>query len=341
MAVMYKTDTTNGGEYLLSYLGFNKEQKRDINKTKSLNEVDAIKSISSLIKTKRIVIINEDHTTPNHRTFIGNLIDTFYKYNFRTLAVEALTSAHDIQSLTMRDPKFLQYLHYANTMGFKIINYDDVYNFKPPLPIKKPDFEIDSTIYISMNQRDYNQYLYLDSIITRLHKDEKILIHVGIGHGKLYETTLWKSLGSYLKEKYSDQLLSIDQVFLNSRLNSNDFSIAYSENNKLESFEEFDPLLGTIKMYDISITHPTNKNIRPNFLKKTVVVNHKEKVDNYPALILTYRCEDNPYEDIPFDIRYIKSKEDVAEMYISDSKYQLLIKDINNKIVYYGHNCDK
>lgn len=333
-------------------ININQNQKKDILK----QYIDARKLIYKKSKEVEIVMINEEHHIPFYRQFTEDLLDTLFKNGYYFLAVEGLVDANDLNSLTYKDPSYKLFLEKAKYIGFKLISYD--VNLDKDWDIKKEN--IDTSIFsglefyykinsFQMNKRDYNQYLNLQDYLSEISPSKKILIYCGYGHLVVNRVGKWWPLGYYLKRDYGNRLLSIDQVQLNQcqDIMQNEFinylkpskSIILISKNELFIQKEYDPILKQyIKNYDMQILHPDTKSKASKGLK-TIVFDNLKNEYKYPILILTYQSEDNRLTDIAFDIKEINTIKDSIEISVPhDYKYQLVIKDRNNKLIYYGVN---
>lgn len=324
---------------------------------KSLNldaeSFDAIKMILVKARSSKILIINEAHNFPSHRVFISKMLSKLSELGYSKLAVEALQEDNKPHSLTFKDPVFYRYLLIAKSQGYDLISYDNKSNIEPSWEDIK---EIEGVKYNEgyknvardMNIRDYNQFLSLEDEIDNLKENEKMLIHVGLGHGNQIQVGEWKPLGSYLTDKYGDEaILSVDQVTLNDcyNLDSNDYfthynptkSIVCSTNKMPYGEKEFSPLSFTYEQVsDLQVLHPriySNLNIDTSY----IYVKHNEiEKPFYPLAIIVYESDADPRTDVAYSAVEVKDEEDFKPSIIpNQGGYKVMIKDSQNKIVSY------
>ncbi len=315
---------------------------------------DSDKMILAKAKNAKILIINESHTSPSHRAYIANLLPRLQPLGYNKLAIEALLTDNDEHSLTIKDPVFLRYLLEAKRLGFDLSSYDNKTKEEPDWDkeIKKMEGieykEGFQNMAKDMNIRDYNQFLNLKNDIDNLRDGEKIIIHVGHGHGEQFQKGDWKPLGAYLAEKYSEELvLSIDQVTLNNCIyrDSNYYynqykpkkSIICSTNGKPYVREEFNPIsMSYMAMVDLQILH-SDDNLDMNSDTSIIHVSHGQlETANYPLAIMIYQSSDDPKTDIAYSAIEVKHAEDWKPSIVpNDFKYKILIKDANNQVILY------
>jgi|GEM_PF-5657366 len=320
---------------------------------------DAHKLIVVKAKQARVVLINESHTSPDHRVFVSDLLPDLRTLGYNRLAVEALQSDDNEQSLTMKDPVFLRYLLDAKNQGYSLVSYDNKSNEEPNWnEIEKGDgveyADGYETLSKSMNIRDYNQFLNLEIYIDNLPEREKVIIHVGHRHGGEVQIGDWKPLGAYLSEKYgSEAILSIDQVILNDcvSIDSNDYynqynpkkSIVCTVGTKPYAKKIFNPISMSYQaVTDLQILH-TDHEIRLQSDTSMIYVNHSE-ISNceYPLAIMIYESHANPRTDIAYSAIEVKHREDLKPSIIpNDNKYNVLIKDSRNNVVAYDTSSQR
>lgn len=131
------------GEYraaLASYDGPERGQPaRRISATDSaacvaLQPVDARTYILQRAKTEQLLLINEAHHVPLHRTFTASLLPELAKLGFRYLAAEGLNEADTLlqkrgypvlaTGFYTKEPQFGYLLRTAHQTGFQLVAYD-------------------------------------------------------------------------------------------------------------------------------------------------------------------------------------------------------------------------
>lgn len=365
VAPWYKTSTNEQYSVNYSYLGNIEESKREdgVATSKSYQEnspprfdevpFDAKKMIIAKAKKAKVLIINESHTSPDHREFISSLLSELKNQGYSKLAVESLQNKNELHSLTFKDPVFLRYLLAAQNLGYELLSYDNKTSIEPKWQDVR---QLEGVEYVKgfeniakdMNIRDYNQFLNLEEDIDSLTVSEKMIIHVGHGHGNKIQIGEWKSLGSYLSDKYgSDAVLSVDQVTLNncSALDSNEYyqrykpakSIVCSVGGRPYLEKEFNPLTFTFETtVDLQVLHP-GIGVGLDIDTSYIYVEHMGLQDiSYPLAIMIYESDANPRTDIAYSAIEVKHKEDLKPSIIPNNYgYSVLIKDSENNVVAY------
>lgn len=324
--------------------------------------INAKRYIFKKSKEANILMINEAHHIPYHRIFASELLDTLYKNGYRYLAVEALNN-ENIKSLNYKEPFFKKYLEKAKELGFKLIAYDINRN-KRWQPQKEG---IDTTIfrnrkieYINnqnisddgaegMNTRDYNEYLNLKPYLKEVSPTNKMLIFCGYGHLKIKRSGFWFPLGYYLKRDFGKKLISIDQVSLNDcqdykkneyvKLIKPEQAAILTSKKGLYIKKEFDIITHKREVYyDMQVLHPKDRFV-PAISKKSIYFSDLKEEYKYPVLLMIYDIDSNPLTDIAFDLVQLDNKNDKKITYIpQNNKYKIVLKDRNDKIIYYGVN---
>ena len=324
--------------------------------------LDAKKFIFKKSNDVDIIMINEAHHIPFHRKFAMDLLDTLYKNGYRYLAVEALANANDINSLSYKEPFYKAYLEKAKKLGFHLISYDSDFDKKwePEKEgidtslfseIESYDISNDKNVKMffnsSQNKRDYNQYLNLKKYLDSIDENHKMIIHCGYGHLATKRMGYWYPLGYYLKKEFGDKLLSIDQVFLNDCQNraQNDLiklikpykSVIPTDKSGMFGLKRFDPLTSKyIKPFEVEILHQNDK-FKPKISNTEIDLDFLEPYYLYPIMVIIYDIYSNPLTDIAFNLKEIKSMSENNRIAIpSNKRYKIVVKDRNNKIIYYG-----
>jgi len=331
-------------------LPFYKELPTNLSLDKTAYKAE--KLILSLANKAKIVIINEAHYSPSHRKFIHGLLAPLKELNFTHLAVEAIENSEDLHSLTIKDPVFYRYLLQAKKLGYKIHCYDNQSFIEPDWntlleSVQDAQIEIKGgfeSVSKDVNVRDFNQFIQIEKIISSMNVEDKLVIHVGHGHGGKHQNGFWKPLGAYLTEKYGEKnVLSIDQVTLNECRNiaKNEYVSYYniegsfipSLNKRPYVEKQYDPLTDNyIQMFDLQVVH--SGEMEKRIPHSTIQVEHYKEELNYPILILVYKEGDMPETDVAFSIVEVLHKEDKKLSIIPESSsYKIFIKDRENKMI--------
>ncbi|MBM3417943.1 MAG: hypothetical protein FJY17_03350 [Bacteroidetes bacterium] len=286
-------------------------------------------------KIEQIIIINEAHTYPNHRTFTHSLLQGLYDNGFRYLGLEALwdTIINErkypiIESgYYTKETEFGNLIYTALNIGFTLFGYDDFeHNGK--------EREIAQARNIA-NFIEHNPY-------------SKVLIHCGHDHvieGTPNNPTWEKAMAGRLKEYTQINPFTIDQTqFAEKSL------LRYNHPYISMVNKEFPVILidssGNLfngkkrnDQVDVRIINPESDyiNSRPNWLLS--VGNRKEyriensKITQYPLLVLAYRKNEFENNGVPVDIIEVFESENVPSLILDKGNYDIIMKDRNYNII--------
>ncbi len=161
---------------------------------------DAATAIFDSARQHRIVIINEAHTQPLHRRFIGSLLDSLYAQGYRHLLCETLvaedsgisTRGYPIQAsgYYSSEPHFGAVLRKALRLGFVLHPYDNK---------------------ASGTEREQGQAAAIAAVVAA-HPDSRFLVLSGHGHGR--EKPADSMMGFFLRDATGIDPFSIDQTVL-------------------------------------------------------------------------------------------------------------------------------
>jgi len=286
-------------------------------------------------KIEQIIIINEAHTYPNHRTFTHSLLQRLYDNGFRYLGLEALsdTTINErkypiIESgYYTKETEFGNLVYAALNIGFTLFGYD-VFEHNG----KEREIAQARNIANFIEQNPYG----------------KVLIHCGHDHvieGKPNNLTWEKAMAGRLKEYTQINPFTIDQTQFAeksqrrynhsyiSKVNKEFPVILIDSNGNL-----FNGKKGNDQV-DVRIIHPETNyiNKRPNWLLS--VENRKEyriensKITQYPLLILAYRKNEFENSGVPVDIIEVFESENVPSLILDKGNYDIIMKDRNYNII--------
>lgn len=92
---------------------------------------DALKKVSEIAKTKKMLMINESHYDFRHRLFVYLLLDSLYKSGYRNLCLETLKPGSKFQYINkdegfyVAEPFYATLARKAKKIGFNVYGYDD------------------------------------------------------------------------------------------------------------------------------------------------------------------------------------------------------------------------
>lgn len=185
---------------------------------------DALTTIATLARDRRIVILNEAHDDPEHRSFALAVAKTLRPLGFSILAAETFNndtdpSATDMAALTARgypvrntgvytaDPVFGDFVRQALALGYRPVAYEQTYaQWQGP----RSD---------AIDAREEAQAANLAAAIARL-PQARILVYVGYHHAAKTALTVdgrtHRWMAARLWQKTGSEPLSIDQTVLGS-----------------------------------------------------------------------------------------------------------------------------
>jgi len=289
-------------------------------------------------KKEQIIIINEAHTYPNHRTFTHSLLQGLYDNGYRYLGLEALFDRTDslinerkypiIESgYYIKESEFGNLIYAALTIGFTLFGYD----------------------YFEQGGKE-REIAQARNIVNFIEQNPhgKVLIHCGHDHvnkGTPRISSWEKAMAGRLKEYTQINPFAIDQTRFAEKsekkynhpyiaMANREFPVVLiDENGNL-----FNGRRGNDQV-DVMIIHPETKyiNNRPNWLLS--VGNRQEyriensKITQYPLLVLAYRENEFENNGVPADIIEILEKENTPSLILGKGNYDIIMKDRNYNII--------
>jgi hypothetical protein len=323
---------------------------------------------SNRIDKFRVVIINEAHDNPYNRLFIQKLLPYFFNKGFHVLADEALHQSVTKRPLSVKtgsvliqDPFYHNMFDKALDLGYWLMPYDSFFASRFRL-IRKDSIGNEKTIientdmyyeikvingqkvFYNMTNRDSASALRIYKELMS-HPDEKILIHVGYGHGDRFG----KTLGHYLEQLLGQKVFIINQSFFREpySLSCNKIIAGLTDSCNRDFIIDTRQLPDSKKLYkygDLFVLHsPTcfNKGTpvwpESNDQCKSVDLLHASKLKKYihtGELIVIFDAKE--YKTLGNDalavgcIPVLKSSSPVLAYLVPDKKYLFRIK-INDR----------
>lgn len=144
---------------------------------------DPVAEIARRARETNIVIINEAHTSPRDRQFIGKVLLALRPLGYTTYAAETLNNNYPIDHppLLINDgfyssePIFGRMIMEAKRLGYRLVSYEMT-------EAQGMAEENSLPLQDRLNRRDAAQTANLVAAIFKDHPDEKVIIHVGYGH---------------------------------------------------------------------------------------------------------------------------------------------------------------
>lgn len=285
-------------------------------------------------KNEKILIINEAHHNPKHRTFTRSLLKELYNNGYRYLGLEAISDTavnkrnYAIQSsgYYTAEPEFGNLIHEAKNLGFTIFGYE-------------------ASTGKNGKEREIEQAKNIHEFM-KLNNDGKYLIHCGFDH--VYENAVknWeKAMAGRLKEYSGIDPLTIDQVklsehskaslnhyFLNSTREKEPFILKKTDDTLLN-------VLNEPRQTDIQIIHPPTefKNERPTWIshdkKEYWIAKDRLKKYTYPVQIMAFRHLEYENEGIPADIIELKGYKTNKPLYLQSGKHMIVVRNDSYEVI--------
>lgn len=284
--------------------------------------------ISNRAKKEQVVIINEAHHNPKHRTFTRSLLDGLYKNGYRYLGLEAIyDSSINERNYPVKEsghytnePEFGNLIYEARKIGFIIFGYEA----SPGKNGKEREIE---------QAKNIQEFMKVNS-------DGKYLIHCGFDHVYENEVRNWeKAMAGRLKEYTNIDPFTINQVMYTEKSKAefgHPFLYATQEEEPFVLINENDEVFNGFsepKQTDLIIIHPITKytNERPNWLSfgKNEFWMTKSKLESYtyPIQVLAYRINEYENKGIPADIIEVKTEQTNKPLYLQHGEYKIVVRN--------------
>lgn len=343
VAWKYQTGATE-----LSFSGYYQEvlriwDKNGVRKPKTTEEdslffinskkVNAKDYIIEQSKNAQILIINEAHHIPKHRTFTKSLLKDLYDNGYRYLGLEALfeSSINDrkypiIESgYYTKEPEFGNLISEALKIGYTLFSYE-------------------ASKGKNGKEREIEQAENIQKFIESVPK-AKVLIHCGYAHAFENEYPSWgKAMAGRLKDNTNIDPFTIDQRMFLERSDKENNHLFIKLNDTTEPIVLIDKdgqvFNGNkeIRQTDIVIIHPETKYIdnRPDWLqngKESYTIPSNKIKNSSPLLLLAYRENEFENNGVPTDIIEINDNKTSKKLYLTKGNYTIVTKDKNYNII--------
>jgi hypothetical protein len=339
------------GDYKNALISFDKTYPHFASNPISKETIDEIRAckiipftefLKDVADKNTVIMINEAHHKPLHRVNVTGMLDILYKSGYRTLAVEALAnftgqSFKDFvpgqsTGFYTAEPCMSELLRQANKLGFRLLPYEVTYS------------------QFKFNNRDSMQALnILDSVV--IGPNNKLLIYAGYGHIDDGDSSnLFPTMAKYFKAKSGIDPLTIDQNrFIEEEIKTieaqdyNQFLLTHNINEVSVPYSEGKPFLA-MPFTDVALVFPKTiyKNVRPNSLfnstlKKEYQVKIPVKFKENAFIAQAFYSEEikcRPVSKlIPADQTYDRDRP-YFSLYLNSGRYRIIIRDIENEVIY-------
>lgn len=301
---------------------------------KSAYVQDAKNYILERAKKEKILIINEAHHNPKHRTFTRSLLKSLYDNGYRYLGLEAISDTavnernYALQSsgYYTAEPEFGNLIYEAKKLGFVIFGYE-------------------ASMGKNGKEREIEQAKNIHEFM-KLNTDGKYIIHCGFDHVYEGEVRNWeKAMAGRLKEYSGIDPFTIDQVKLS------EHSKASRNHYFLNATEEKEPFvlkspdntvfnaLNESKQTDILLIHPATeyKYERPAWIfydKKEYWI-PEDRLKKYPSTVQIMAFRDQEYENegVPTDIIELSSEKTNKPLCLGHGKHTIIVRNNSYEVI--------
>jgi hypothetical protein len=280
-------------------------------------KVNAKDYIIEQSKNSQIVIINEAHHIPKHRTFTKSLLKDLYDNGYRYLGLEALFDS------TINERKFpiIESGYYTKEPEFGNL-------ISEALKIGYTLFSYEASEGKNGKEREIEQAENIQKFIESV-PNAKILIHCGYAHAFENEYPSWgKAMAGRLKDNTNIDPFTIDQTMFLERSDKENNHLFIKLNDTTEPIVLIDKdgqvFNGNkeIRQTDIVIIHPETKYIdnRPDWLqngKESYTIPSNKIKNSSPLLLLAYRENEFENNGVPTDIIEINDNKTSKKLYLT------------------------
>lgn len=299
---------------------------------RSFEPINALKYIIARADTEKIIMINEAHHQPLHRTFTTALLKGLYEKGYRYLGLEALSYADSslnergypvlASGFYTQEPQFGNMIRKALALGFYIFPYETQVN-------------------VNGKEREIQQAKNIKKVIDN-YPDGKFLIHCGFDHINESKVPVWeKAMAGRLKE-----FTGIDPFTINQEILTEHF-LKEKENPYFKMVDTLKQASIFIKgdsnlfngqkeddRYDVRLFHPRTSYIngRPDWLfldeDRSIYLPDKEEITiDYPIIIKAY-YDHEPKDAVPLDVIELASGSDQKALILPGGNYTLSVYNI-------------
>ena len=296
-------------------------------------KVNAKNYILEQSKDAQIIIINEAHHIPKHRTFTQSLLKELYNNGYRYLGLEALFDSIINErkypvletGYYTKEPEFGNLISEALKIGFTLFSYE-------------------ASKGKNGKEREIEQAENIQKFIEA-HPKGKVLIHCGYAHAYENDYPTWgKAMAGRLKDNMNIDPLTIDQTMFLEKSDSVNNHLFIQLNNTKEPIiliDENEKVFNgknEIKQTDIVVIHPPTNyiNQRPDWLsngRKAYTIPLSKLKKQQSLLVFAYRNNEFENDGIPADIIEITSNNAPNELYLQKGNYTLIMKDEHYNII--------
>lgn len=298
----------------------------------SFKPTDGRRYILNRAKDEQIVMINEAHHQPLHRTFTTSLLEELYQQGYRFLGLEAL--AHVDTLLNERGYPVLASGYYTQEPQFGGM-------IREALQLGYTVFPYETQIRANGKEREIQQARNIEKVF-RAHPEAKFLIHCGFDHINEMEAGNWeKAMAGRVKEYTGIDPFTINQEILTEHFDQAKENPYYQLVDTLKEVSVFQNEQGQVfrggsgdKRFDVRLFHPRTTYIdgRPDWLRldgkrKSYWLDPDDITIDYPILVKAYVPREGQ-DAIPVDVIEIKEYSDQKALILPEGTYDLILKNM-------------
>ncbi|MFC6996342.1 hypothetical protein [Rufibacter roseus] len=282
---------------------------------------------------EQILIINEAHHNPLHRTFTQSLLEDLHKQGYRYLGLEGLYQQDSLinqrkypvqeSGYYAKEPQFGNLIREAMRLGFTVFGYDAEGNGKV---------------------REIGQARNIQKVLQRDPK-AKIILHCGFDHINEGPSQAWeKAMAGRLKEFTGIDPFTIDQEAY-TETSDNRFDQPFFQLSRLDYPAVYvhkdtgKPFAGSgqYRTVDAVVVHPRTTYVsgRPNWLwfggkRKSYQIPPAKIKLGFPCLVMAYKAGENELA-VPMDVVEFNSAQDIKPLVLPKGSYRVKLKDSTGK----------
>lgn len=300
----------------------------------SFQPVNAHKYILERAENEKIIMINEAHHQPMHRTFTASLLEGLYEKGYRYLGLEAMYDSDSMlnergypvlgSGFYTQEPQFGNMIRKALELGFQVFPY-----------------EADLSKGISGKEREIQQARNIQKVIDA-NPEGKFIIHAGFDHINEDEVPDWeKAMAGRIKEYSGIDPFTINQVILTEHFHREKENPYFRMVDTLKQASVFVNKGGALfngpegsSQYDVRLSQPRTAYIngRPNWMlmneERSIYMINKEKITiEYPIIVKAYLAEEND-QAVPVDVIEIEEFSDQKGLVLPRGNFQFQVYNV-------------
>ncbi len=264
---------------------------------------------------RQVVMVNENHSLPEHRVFTASLLPELFNQGFRYLALEDLLDrdstindrihAYKTDGLYVNEIMYAELERYAREIGFTLVPYDN-----------NDAWDI--------SERDSLGLIELKKIFEKDPK-ARVVVHCGFGH--IDKTQ--KTLAAFIQSELSINPLTISQV--------SDRPVIGKAISEPQLFDGSENKIFSIPA-DFQVVHPDYfiSSDRPSYLFENARKKHQINLSAFQlqkeALLEVYH---KAYSEltVPIDRILVQPDDVTVDISILSGEHILIFRDANNQII--------